>query len=67
MARAILPQALYTTFYMTGSVHNWVKFLKLRLDEHAQIETQLMAKAIKQDLFELYPITMKAMMGEDNG
>jgi len=26
-----------------------------------------MAKAIKQDLFELYPITMKAMMGEDNG
>jgi len=62
MARAILPQATYTTFYMTGSVHNWVKFLKLRLDEHAQFETQLMAAAIKDELVNLYPVTMGAML-----
>lgn len=64
MARAVLPQATYTTFYMTGSIHNWVKFLKLRLDEHSQFETQLMAAAIKDELVNLYPVTMKAMMNE---
>jgi thymidylate synthase (FAD) len=61
-ARAVLPQATYTTFYMTGSIHNWVKFLKLRLDEHTQLETQLMAAAIKDELVKLYPVTMKAMI-----
>ena len=63
LARAVLPQATYTTFYMTGSIHNWVKFLLLRLDEHAQKETRLMAKAILDSLVSLYPVTMKAMMG----
>ena len=28
LARTVLPQATYTTFY-AGSIHNWVKFLLL--------------------------------------
>jgi len=57
-ARAILPQSLYTEFYMTGNLHNWVKFLRLRLDKHTQPETREVAEAIKTILTELYPVTM---------
>ena len=39
-ARMILPQNLYTTFYMTGNLRSWTHFLKLRLDSHSQREMQ---------------------------
>ena len=61
-ARAALPQGAYTTFYMTGNLHNWVHFLRLRLDEHAQKEVRLLAQAIKDELAELYPASMNALL-----
>jgi thymidylate synthase (FAD) len=60
-ARAILPQNMYTVFYMTGSLHNFIHFLRLRLDIHAQPETQEAAKAMRDMLRELYPVTMEAV------
>ena len=60
LARAVLPQSTMTSFYMTGNLLNWVKFIHLRDDEHAQIETADLARQIKAKLFEIYPESMKA-------
>ena len=61
LARGILPQSTYTTFYMTGNLHNWSKFIKLRDHEHAQPETREIARAIKNTLEERFPISMAAL------
>jgi len=66
LARAVLPQATYTTFYMTGNLHNWVKFLKLRNDDHAQPETREAAQAIEAMLSEHFPITMQALFNGES-
>ena len=46
MARAILPQSMYTEFWMTASLSALKRFYKLRIDPHAQWEIQQYAKAI---------------------
>lgn len=60
LARAVLPQSTMTSFYMTGNLLNWVKFIRLRDDKHAQPETAIVAQQIKAKLFELFPESMKA-------
>ena len=60
-ARFVLPMNTMTTFYMSGNFYNWIKFLKLRCDEHTQEETRLIAGAIKQSLGQLYPDTMNIL------
>lgn len=64
-ARGILPQCLYTEFYMTGNLLNFVKFLKLRLDPHAQPECQQVARAIYDFLCVDFPHTMEVFFHED--
>ena len=60
-ARMVLPQSMYTTFWMTGSLHNWMHFLKLRTSEHSQRETQEAARAIDFLLREVFPKTFEAV------
>lgn len=60
IARGILPQSTYTTFYMTGNLHNWIKFIKLRNHDHAQPETKDMAEQIQKALTQCFPISMSA-------
>jgi len=60
-ARAVLPQNMYTTFWMTGSLHNYIKFLQLRLDPHAQPEVQELAKAMYLMLSDIFPETMAVL------
>lgn len=61
-ARMILPQNMYTEFYMTGNLRNWAHFLKLRLDGHAQKEVQDVAKMVENILKPLWPVSMEALM-----
>lgn len=61
-ARMILPQNMYTEFYMSGNLRAWAHFLALRLDEHAQKEVQDVAKMVKDILDPLFPISMQALM-----
>lgn len=42
-ARAILPQAMMTSYYVTGSLAAWARAYKLRIDPHAQKEIQDLA------------------------
>ena len=62
LARAVLPQSLYTSFYMTGNLHNWCHFLRLRLDAHAQPEVRAVANAVRDYLVELFPISTHALL-----
>lgn len=43
MARMILPQSMYTEYYVTGSLAAWARAYKLRIDPHAQKEIQDLA------------------------
>ena len=61
-ARAMLPQSLLTQFYMTMNLRNWVHFLKLRLDSHAQREVQIVARKIESQLRELWPEAMGVLL-----
>jgi thymidylate synthase (FAD) len=60
-ARMVLPQSLYTTFWMTGSLHNWMHFLRLRTSPHSQKETQETARGIETLLREIFPKTFEAV------
>ena len=59
-ARMILPQNMYTEYYGTVNLLNAMKFIKLRIDSHAQKEIQLVAEAMLTHLKELFPVSMTA-------
>jgi thymidylate synthase (FAD) len=61
-ARGVLPTCTYTSFYMTGNLNNWFKFLKLRLDDHAQDEVKVIAQEIQRVISDYFPITSKYML-----
>jgi thymidylate synthase (FAD) len=63
-ARALLPQSLLTKFYMTGNLRNWVHFLKLRLDDHAQYEVRVVAERIRDKLLELWPTATGVLLND---
>jgi|SRR5215217_85509 len=42
-ARMVLPQSMYTSYYVTGSLAAWARAYKLRVDPHAQKEIQDLA------------------------
>lgn len=65
LARMILPQNMYTEFYMTGSLRNFAAFLKLRLHEHAQLEARQVAQQVHDILAPLWPVSMEALMKYD--
>jgi thymidylate synthase (FAD) len=57
-ARGVLPQNLYTEYYGTCNLNNLVKFLDLRIDEHAQWEIRRVAEACRDIATELWPEAM---------
>ena len=65
-ARMILPQSMYTTTVVTGSLLGWNHLYKQRTDSHAQKETQEYAKAIGSILEKFYPVSWKALCNEKN-
>ena len=59
-ARGVLPQNLYTEYYGTANLNNLLKFIDARTHEGAQWEIQQVAKAVKDIITDLWPITMQA-------
>jgi len=64
IARAILPQSMYTEFIETGSLAAYARLCGLRLDPHAQKEIQDYAQAVCSLLEPLFPVSWKALMAE---
>ena len=60
-ARMVLPQAMYTSYYVTGSLYAWARAYNLRSDPHAQQEIQELAKGWDWILRSLYPVSWKAL------
>lgn len=54
-ARMVLPLNTFTEFWMTLKLSDWLHFLNLRLDTHAQEETQFIALGIYQGLKSQFP------------
>jgi len=57
LARIHLPVARYTKFRASANLRNWLHFLNLRLDSHAQWEIQEYAKALGEIVNQLFPKT----------
>ena len=66
-ARMILPQSMYTSWVWTGSLLAYSRMCKLRLDSHAQRETQEVAKQISDIIEPLFPVSWGKLMGGNNG
>jgi thymidylate synthase (FAD) len=60
-ARAILPQSMYTTCVVTGTLLGWHHLWKLRTEEHTQLETQEYAQEIGFLMQEMFPHSWKAL------
>jgi thymidylate synthase (FAD) len=61
VARAILPQAMYTEFIETASLAAYARLCKLRLDPHAQKEIQEYAGVVSSLLKERFPVSWAAL------
>lgn len=63
LARAVLPQSMITTFWMSGSLRNWAHFIRLRADAHAQPEAAELATAVRDILRDHFPRSVDALLG----
>lgn len=60
LARVNLPLSLYTEWYWKIDLHNLFHFLRLRLDEHAQMEIREYAKVMAEMVRAVCPIAWEA-------
>lgn len=58
LARMVLPVNVYTEMYWVMNLHNLLKFLRLRMDAHAQYEIRVFADAIFDIVNEIAPNIM---------
>ena len=60
-ARMVLPQSMYTEWYWSGTLGAWSDMYKLRIDSHAQQETQEVAKQCGEVIQSLFPVSWTAL------
>jgi thymidylate synthase (FAD) len=60
-ARMVLPQSMYTSYYVTGSLAAWARAYKQRVDSHAQKEIQDLAKQWGEIIEPLFPVSWAAL------
>jgi thymidylate synthase (FAD) len=65
-ARMVLPQAMVTEWYWTGSLAAFARVCQLRLDPHTQKETRDIASDIAGHLSEAFPVSWAALIGSDS-
>lgn len=56
-ARMVLPQSMYTSYYVTGSLAAWARAYNLRSDENAQKEIQELTAEWNKIISPLFPIS----------
>lgn len=67
-ARMVLPQSMYTSYYVTGSLAAWARAYKQRIDATAQSEIQALARLWGEILSSLFPVSWPALTkGVDKG
>ena len=63
-ARMVLPQSMYTSYYITGSLAAFARMVKQRSDPHAQVEIQELAKMVSEVIDPLFPVSWAALVGD---
>lgn len=64
-ARLLLPQGCVVNWYWTGSLAAFARFAKQRLDSHAQVEIQELAKKVSDIIQPLYPVSWEALTSSE--
>jgi len=64
MARMVLPQSMMTSYYVTGSLAAFARAHKQRIDPHAQLEIQELAKKWDEIIRPLFPYAWKEMTSD---
>jgi thymidylate synthase (FAD) len=65
LARLALPVSVYTEWYWKCDLHNLLRFLSLRMDDHAQQEIRDYAKAMFELIRPIVPIAAQAFLDYD--
>jgi thymidylate synthase (FAD) len=60
-ARMVLPQSMYTSYYVTGSLAAFARAYSLRSDPHSQLEIQELAKQWYTIIEPLFPFSWAAL------
>lgn len=60
VARNVLPVGVYTSWYASATLREWLHILELRLAENAQWEIRVVSEQILASLRDLYPVTIDA-------
>ena len=63
-ARALLPQAMMTEYYVTGSLYAFANAYNQRIDTHAQKEIQDLAKRWGEIIDPLFPVSWNVLTGD---
>jgi thymidylate synthase (FAD) len=63
-ARMVLPQSMYTSYYVTGSLAAWARAYKQRIDPHAQVEIQDLAMMWNDVIEPRFPTAWAALTEE---
>ena len=63
-ARFVLPQGTEVNWYWTGSLAAYARFARQRMDSHAQLEIQELAKEISDIIAPLFPVAWAQLVGE---
>ena len=66
LARMVLPQAMNTEWYWSGSLFAFSRVCKLRIADDAQAETRTIARQISNICEELFPISWKELQEKRN-
>lgn len=64
LARSVLPQAMITEWFWTGSLAAWARFCTQRRQPDAQAETAELAHACAAAVGPLFPVSWPALTGE---
>lgn len=59
VARVVFPQNMFTSFYMTGNLKNFLDFIDKRIVQNAQEEVRDVAQYMAQALDNIVPVTME--------
>ena len=60
-ARMVLPQGVEVSWYWTGSLAAYARFVNQRTDPHAQKEIQTLAEQVSSIIAPLYPVSWQAL------
>jgi thymidylate synthase (FAD) len=56
-ARMVLPQSMLTSYYVTGSLAAFARAYRQRIDSHAQVEIQQLARQWNSIIGPLFPVS----------